>query len=65
MKKYIKVTATFDCDGNLLPEYIYWNDDKKYAIDRITDIRYTCRILGRERYLYLEENRWFVDAKEG
>ena len=77
MKKYIKVTATFDCDGNLLPELIYWDDGRKYPIDKITDvryaasliacgagIRYTCKILGKERYLFLEENRWFVATKE-
>ncbi len=76
MKKYIKVSAIFDCDGNLLPEYIYWDDNKKYSIDKISDvryaaslkaggagIRYTCTILGKERYLFLEENRWFVNAK--
>ena len=68
MKKYIKVTATFDCDGNLLPELIYWDDGRKYPIDKITDvryaaslkacgagIRYTCKILGKERYLFLKE----------
>ena len=62
MKKYIKVTATFDCDGNLLPELIYWDDGRKYPIDKITDvryaaslkacgagIRYTCKILGKEK----------------
>ena len=37
MKKYIKVTATFDCDGNLLPELIYWDDGRKYPIDKIID----------------------------
>lgn len=76
MKKYIKVSAVFDCDGNLLPEYIYWDDNKKYSIDKISDvryaaslkaggagIRYTCTILGKERYLFLEGNRWFVNAK--
>ena len=26
MKKYVKVTATFDCDGDLIPEYIVWDD---------------------------------------
>lgn len=76
MKEYIKVSAIFDCDGNLMPQFIYWGDDeKKYEIDRITDvryaaslkaggagIRYTCRILGKERYLFLEENRWFVNT---
>ena len=69
MKKYVKVTATFDCDGDLIPEYIVWDDGRRYRIDKISDvrcagIRYTCHILGKERYLFLEENRWFVDAKQ-
>ena len=74
---YEKVTATFDCDGDLIPEYIVWDDGRRYRIDKISDvryaaslkaggagIRYTCHILGKERYLFLEENRWFVDAKQ-
>ncbi|MDO4420223.1 MAG: hypothetical protein Q4B92_07680 [Ruminococcus sp.] len=77
MKQYISVTARFDPDGNLLPLKIHWNDGRSFDIDRVTDvryaaslkaggmgIRYTCRILGTQRYLFLEENRWFVDAKE-
>lgn len=65
MKKYVKVTATFDCDGDLIPEYIVWDDGRRYRIDRISDvryaaslkaggagIRYTCHILGKERYLF-------------
>jgi len=27
-------------------------------------MRYTCRIQGHEKYLWLEENRWFVEAKQ-
>ncbi len=77
MKKYVKVNATFDCDGNLLPVCIYWDDNRKFDIDKIKDIRYasslkaggagiryTCMIKGMERYLFLEDNRWFVDSKE-
>lgn len=77
MKQYVKVNATFDCDGNLMPECIYWDDNKKFVIDKISDvryaaslkaggagIRYTCVIMGKEKFLFLEENRWFVDAKE-
>ncbi len=77
MKKYVKVNATFDCDGNLMPKYICWDDEKKFPIDKITDvryaaslkaggagIRYTCMILGKEKYLFFEENRWFVEAKD-
>lgn len=61
MKKYVKVTATFDCDGDLIPEYIVWDDGRRYRIDKISDvryaaslkaggagIRYTCHILGKD-----------------
>lgn len=77
MKKYIKVSAVFDCDGNLMPTCIYWDDNRKFEIDRVTDVRYasslkaggaglryTCKILGKEKYLFFEENRWFVNANK-
>lgn len=76
MKQYIGVTAIFDEDGNLLPVNIIWSDGRKFPIDRVTDIRYaaslkaggagiryTCMISGQEKHIFLEENRWFVDAK--
>lgn len=76
MKQYISVTARFDSDGNLLPLKIHWSDGRSFDIDRVTDIRYaaslkaggaglryTCKIAGVERYIFLEESRWFVDAK--
>ncbi len=77
MKQYVSVTAVFDEDGNLMPINIMWDDGRKFPIDKVTDvryaaslkaggagIRYTCRIGGKERYLFLEEQRWFVDAKK-
>ena len=77
MKQYVSVTARFDYDGNLLPVFLHWKDGRDFEIDRITDIRYaaslkaggagiryTCRISGKERYLFLENNRWFVDSKD-
>ena len=33
MKKYVKVTATFDCDGDLITEYFVWDDVRRYRID--------------------------------
>ena len=76
MKQYVSVTAIFDEDGNLLPSNIVWEDGRKFPIDKVTDvryaaslkaggagIRYTCQIGGKERYLFLEDQRWFVDAK--
>ena len=77
MKQYVSVTAIFDEDGNLLPINIVWEDGRKFPIDKVTDVRYaaslkaggagrryTCKIGGKERYLFLEDQRWFVDAKQ-
>lgn len=77
MKQYISVTAKFDPDGNILPLRINWDDGRCFDIDRITDIRYaaslkaggagiryTCRIKRVEKYLFLEDNRWFLDNEK-
>lgn len=74
MKQYISVTARFDQDGNVLPLCINWDDGRRFEIDRVTDIRYaaslkaggagirfTCRIRSHEKYIFLEENRWFIE----
>ena len=76
MKEYVSVTARFDSDGNLLPITLHWKDGRSFDIDRILDIRYaaslkaggagvrySCRIAGKQRYLFLDNNRWFVDSK--
>ena len=75
MKRYVTVTAIFDEDGNLLPLSITWKDGRKFPIDKVSDIRYaaslkaggagiryTVSIGGNQKYLFLEDNRWFVDA---
>ncbi len=77
MKQYVSVTAKFDCDGNILPIRINWDDGRCFDIDRITDIRYaaslkaggagiryTCRIKQSEKYLYLEDSRWFINNEK-
>ncbi len=74
MKQYISVTAKFDADGNVIPLCINWDDGRHFPIDRVTDvryaaslkaggagIRYTCRIQSHEKYIFLEENRWFIE----
>lgn len=73
-KTYVEVTARFNSDGKILPLKILWRDGSSFFIDRVTDIRpaaslkaggagirYTCRINLRETFLFLEENRWFVE----
>lgn len=77
MKQYVSVTAKFDSDGNILPLCINWDDGRIFDIDRITDIRYaaslkaggagiryTCRIKQNEKYLFLEDNRWFINNEK-
>ena len=68
--QYVAVLAQFDAEGGIRPVCVVWEDGRRYEIDRILDvrpaaslkqggagIRYTCRIRGRVRYLFLEESR--------
>lgn len=75
-KVYVEVTARFDVEGNITPLSVTWEDGTFYEIDKVLDkrraaslkavgigMRYTCRILNQESYLFYEEPRWFVEAK--
>ncbi|MCL1912320.1 MAG: hypothetical protein FWG10_00200 [Eubacteriaceae bacterium] len=74
-KKFVAVDARFSEEGELAPLAIYWEDGRKYEIDKILDkrraaslkaggigVRYTVRINGQSRFLWYEEPRWFVEA---
>lgn len=76
MKNYVEVTAVFDTEGRIMPKEVKM-DDERYEVDRVMDIRpaaslksggagirYKCRIMGRETYLFLEETRWFLELVE-
>lgn len=73
-KRYVDVVARFDTDGRIIPVKLLWHDGTVFFIDKVLDIRkaaslkaggagirYTCRINNRETYVFLEENRWFVE----
>lgn len=75
-KIYISVKAVFYPDGGFKPTSLVWEDGREYEIDRVTDIRraaslkaggtgirYTCKVRGKEVYLFLEEDRWFMERK--
>lgn len=76
-KEYVHVSADFTPDGRLRPTCVTWADGRKFMIDKVKDIRraaslkaggagirFTCMILGKECYLFYEENyKWFVEAK--
>ncbi|MCR6546024.1 hypothetical protein [Dehalobacterium formicoaceticum] len=76
-KVYVDVTARFDKEGGLVPQSVIWEDGRRFEIDRVLDVRpaaslkaggcgmrYTCCIWGRETFLFLEEDRWFVEGKK-
>ena len=78
MKKYVDMIVQYTEDGQIIPLAIRWSPDQLYEIDRVLDvrqaaslraggtgIRYLCRIKGQERFIWLEENKWFVEAKDG
>jgi hypothetical protein len=72
-KKFIKVIAEHHTDGTIRPVSIDWNG-RKLSIDKISDIRqaaslkgggqgirYTCKICGKDVYLFCDEGRWFIE----
>ena len=75
-KVYVTVEATFKTDGKLIPTAFFWEDGRRYEIDRVTEscraaslkaggigMRYTCLVYGHQTYLFLEESRWFMERK--
>lgn len=74
-KTFVRVTAEHDETGRTRPLLLFWTDGKKYEIDKVTDVRqapslkggglgmrYTCRIRGKEVYLFCDEGRWFLES---
>ena len=74
-KVYVAVRADFDTEGRITPVSLTWEDGTVFEIDRVLDCkkaasqkaggigdRFTIRVQGRERYLWFENPRWFVEA---
>jgi hypothetical protein len=73
----VDVDAHFTRSGDIIPLSFIWDDGRKYIVDKVLEskkaaslkvggqgIRYTCRVLGKEIYLFLENgNKWFVEGK--
>lgn len=73
-KRYVSVVALTDKDGRLTPLFLIWDNGVKYPIDKVLEIRkaasivggcgilYRCRIQNRERNIFYERNRWFIES---
>lgn len=75
-KVYVGVKAEFRPDGRVLPLSIKWEDGREFEIDNVEDvvraaslkaggagIRYTIRIGNTHTFLFLEEDKWFVERR--
>lgn len=76
MKKlYVEVIVKYNLDGSKIPLQILWDDGRVFDIERIYDIRkaaslksgghglrYTCMIKSTQRYLFLDDNKWFIEC---
>ena len=67
-KKYVKILAEFDEEGRITPLELIWDDDRRFEITQIKDVRrvastkaggtgyrYTVTIEGQQRYLWIED----------
>ncbi len=74
----VKVVVEIDEEGQSWPQSLTWEDGRRFMIDRVLDVRpavalkvggsglrYTCRILGREVYLFNDRGCWFMEGREG
>ena len=73
---YVRVIVEFDEAGGVCPLSVAWEDGRRFEVDKVLDVRraaatraggqgmrYTCRIKGKETYLFNDDGRWFVEAK--
>ncbi len=72
----MEVIARHAEDGTVLPLAVVWEDGRRFAVDRVLDVRraaslkvggtgvrYLVRIQNRDTFLFYEEPRWFVEEK--
>lgn len=75
-KHYVEVISRTTPEGQTWPLTIVWDDGRRFGIDRVLDcrraaslkcggtgMRYTISVCGQATYLFLEDKRWFVEAK--
>ena len=76
-RAYVRVLVDVDEVGRMRPIKIFWEDGRDFAVERLLDVRwaasakaggqgmrYTCRVKGREVFLFEDNGRWFVEARD-
>lgn len=75
-KVFVDVVAKIKTDGTMVPLAVTWEDGTVYEVDKILcvrraaslkaggmGIRYTCRIAGKDSFLFYEAPKWFMEGK--
>ena len=75
MIKYVDVVALMQTTGVIIPKTIIWEDGRTFEVDKVLDIRkkastrgggaglrYTIKICRKEKYIFLNENKWFFET---
>ena len=75
LRKEITVSALMKPSREVLPLSVVWEDGRVFEVDKILDIRpsagtngggmglrYRVRILGQEKFLYLDGYVWFIEV---
>jgi hypothetical protein len=75
-KVYVPVIVSFTTDGQMIPRSLVWEDSKRFVIDKVIsrrpannkynwsqDAQYTVLISGRQKHLFFENGRWYVERK--
>lgn len=73
-KIFVKITAEHDTKGRVTPKFLHWDDGRKFEVDKVMDVRiaaslkaggqgmrYTCRISGKQVYLFCDDGLWFIE----
>lgn len=73
-KRYVDVVVLNTKLAKLTPLFIVWDNNNKYPIDKILQIKkahssvggggimYLCLIQNQRRKLYYERDRWFIES---
>ena len=73
-KRYVDVVVLNTKDAKLRPLFIVWDNNIKYPVDNILQIKkahssvggggimYLCLIQNQRRKLYYERDRWFIES---
>lgn len=77
MKKvFVEVSAKYSQDGEITPKSFVWENGETYEIDKVFEcqkaaslkvggqgMRYKCRVMGKDTYIFFEDGRWFMECK--